>query len=221
MAEKIQSLGLDARYAKKSMPFVKLCFCKNAFLKVKSDVTAKGQTVFDESTLFSGSHGDVAILVKKSRHLHLIPFELPATYDFASLLIWLQTSGSVLIILLIYLPRITSPYVISPQELSNCIEHAKQSSSSLIPSGYTCSFCLLGALNLPDTDWNSMYPTSSFENQYLDIFLSHGLSASIKIPTHKAGKTLDNILLENVNQFDDFMVINDPFLSDQYPILFN
>ena len=52
-------------------------------LKVKSDVTAKGQSVFDESTLFSGSHGGVAILAKKSLHLHLIPLELPATYDFA------------------------------------------------------------------------------------------------------------------------------------------
>ena len=110
---------------------------------------------------------------------------------------------------------------ISPQELSNCIEHAKQSSSSLVPSGYTCSFCLLGDLNLPDTDWNSMYSTSSFENQYLDIFVSHGLSASINIPTHKAGNTLDNFLLENVYQFDGFMVIKDLFLNDQYPILFN
>ena len=190
-------------------------------LKVKSDVTAKGQSVFDESTLFSGSHGGVAILAKKSLHLHLIPLELPATYDFASFLIWLQTSGSALIFLLVYLPPLTSSYVISPQELSNCIEHAKQSSSSLVPSGYTCSFCLLGDLNLPDTDWNSMYSTSSFENQYLDIFVSHGRSASINIPTHKAGNTLDNILLENVNQFDDFMVIKDLFLSDQYPILFD
>ena len=66
-----------------------------------------------------------------------------------------------------------------------------------------------------------MYSTSSFENQYLDIFLSHGLSASINIPTHKAGNTLDNILHENVNQFDDFMVIKDLFLCDHYPILFN
>ena len=51
IAEKIQSLGLDARYAKKSMPFA---------LKVKSDVSAKGQSVFDEFTLFSGSHDSVA-----------------------------------------------------------------------------------------------------------------------------------------------------------------
>ena len=71
---------------------------------------------------------------------------------------------------------------------------------------------------MPDTDWNSMYSTSSFENQYLDIFVSH---ASINIPTHNAGNTLDNILLENVNQFDDFMIIKDLFLSDYYPILFN
>ena len=66
-----------------------------------------------------------------------------------------------------------------------------------------------------------MYSTSSLENQYLDIFVSHGLSASINIPTHKAGITLDNTLLENVNQFDDFMVIKYLFLSDHYPILFN
>ena len=58
---------------------------------------------------------------------------------------------------------------------------------------------------MPDTDWNSMYSTSSLENQYLDILVSHCLSASINIPTHKAGNTLDNILLGNVNQFDDFI----------------
>ena len=139
----------------------------------------------------------------------------------ASLLIWLISSGSALIFLLVYLPLLTSSYVISEQELSNCIEHAKQSSSLLIPSGYTCNFCLLGDFNLPDTDRNSMYSTSSLENQYLDIFVSHCLSASINIPTHKAGNTLDNILLGNVNQFDDFMVINDLLLSDHYPILFN
>ena len=121
----------------------------------------------------------------------------------------------------ITIPPLTISYVISSQELSNCIEHAKQSSSSLIPSGYTCSFCLLRDLNMPDTDWNSIYSTSSFENQYLDINVSHGLSASINIPTHKAGKTLDNILLENVNQFDNFLVIKDLFLSVHYPILFN
>ena len=74
---------------------------------------------------------------------------------------------------------------------------------------------------MPDTDWNSVYSTSSLENQYLDIFVSHGLSASINIPTHKAGNTLDNILLESVNQFDNFMVINDLHFSDHYPILFN
>ena len=66
-----------------------------------------------------------------------------------------------------------------------------------------------------------MYSTSSFENQYLDIFVSHGLSASINIPTHKTGNTLDNILPENVNQFDDFMVFKDLLHSDLYPILFN
>ena len=54
---KIQSLGLDARYAKKSMPFAQ---------KVKSDVTAKRQSIFDESTLFFGSHGGVAICRKIS-----------------------------------------------------------------------------------------------------------------------------------------------------------
>ena len=74
---------------------------------------------------------------------------------------------------------------------------------------------------MPDTDWNSMYSASSFENQYLDIFISHGLSASINYPTHKDGNTLDNILLENVNQFDDFLVDNDLLLSDHSPILFN
>ena len=66
-----------------------------------------------------------------------------------------------------------------------------------------------------------MYSTSSLENQYLDIFVSHGLSASINIPTHKAGNTLDNIMLENINQFDDFLVDSDRLLSDHYPILFN
>ena len=66
-----------------------------------------------------------------------------------------------------------------------------------------------------------MYPTSSFKNQYVDIFVSHGLSASINTPTHKAGNTLDNILLENVSHFNDFVVINDISLSDHYPILFN
>ena len=81
---------MDARYAKKSIPFA---------LKVESDATAKGQSVFDESTLFSGSHDGVAILAKKFLHLHLIPLELPATYDFASLLFWLLTSGSALIFL--------------------------------------------------------------------------------------------------------------------------
>ena len=33
--------------------------------------------------------------------------------------------------------------------------------------------------------------------------------------------TLDNILLENVSQFDDFVLIMDISLSDHYPILFN
>ena len=212
IAGKIQSLGLDARYAKKSMPFVQ---------KVISDVTTKGQSVFDESTLFSGNHGGVAILAKKSLRLHLIPLELPATYDFASLLIWLLPSGSALIFLLVYLPPKTSSYVVSPQELSNCIDHAKESSSTFIPSSYTFNFCLLGDFNMPDTDWNSMYSASSFENQYLDIFISHGLSASINFPTHKDGNILDNILLENVNQFDDFLVDNDLLLSDHSPILFN
>ena len=74
---------------------------------------------------------------------------------------------------------------------------------------------------MPGTDWNSLYSNSSFENQYLDIFISHGPSASINIPTHKAGNTLDNILLENVYHFDDFMVINDLLHSDNYPFLFD
>ena len=134
IAEKIQSLCLDARYAKKSTSFAQ---------KIITDVTAKGQSVFEDSTLFSGNHGGVAILAKKSLRLHLIPLELPVTYDFASLLIWLLTSDSAVIFLLVYLPPLTSSYVISPQELSSCIEHAKTLSASFIPSSYTCNFCLL------------------------------------------------------------------------------
>ena len=65
-----------------------------------------------------------------------------------------------------------------------------------------------------------MYSTSFFENLYLNTFVSHGRSASISIPTHKAGNALDNILLESVNIIDDVVVINDQ-LSDHYPILFN
>ena len=61
--------------------------------------------------------------------------------------------------------------------------------------------------------------SDSISDRY--IFVSHGLSASINIPTHNAGNTLDNVLLENVNQFDDFMVIKDLFLSNHYPFLFN
>ena len=56
ISEKSQSLGLDARYAKKKMLFD---------LKVKSEVTAIGQSVFDESTLFFGSHGGVAVLANQ------------------------------------------------------------------------------------------------------------------------------------------------------------
>ena len=56
---------------------------------------------------------------------------------------------------------------------------------------------------------------------YVRLSIYYSLSASINIPTHKAGNTLDNILLENVKQFDDFMVINDLLFSDHYPILFN
>ena len=81
IAEKIQSLGLDARYAKKSMPFA---------LKAKSDVTAKGQSVFDESTLFSGSHGGVAISAKKSLHLsapHTIRITSHIRFCFPSYLV--------------------------------------------------------------------------------------------------------------------------------------
>ena len=134
IAEKVWSLDLHARYAKKSMPFA---------LKVKSDVTANGQSVFDESTLFSGNHDGVLISAEKSLHLHLMPLDLTTTYEFASLLIWLLTSGSALTFLTIYIPPLASSYVISPQALSNCIEHAKQLSSSFITSGYTCNFCLL------------------------------------------------------------------------------
>ena len=94
IVEKIQSLGLDEGYAKKSTPFA---------LKVKSDVTVKGQTVFNESTLFSGNHGGVAIL-------HL-PIEIPATYNFLFLLIRLLSSGSALIFLLLSLPPSASSSV--------------------------------------------------------------------------------------------------------------
>ena len=80
-------------------------------------MTAKGQSVFDESTLFSGNHGSVAILDEKSLHLHLITLKVLVTYDFASLLIWLLFSGTALVFLLVYLPPLTSYYVVSPQEL--------------------------------------------------------------------------------------------------------
>ena len=56
------------------------------------------------------------------------------------------------------------------------------------------SLVILGDLNVPDVNWNSLSASSSFSTSLCDLVFNLNLSQLVAVPTHVKGGVLDLVL---------------------------
>lgn len=84
-------------------------------------------------------------------------------------------------------------------------------------------FIIIGDINMPKTDWDTLTSTDNIEQAFVDTFNDLSLTQLIHEPTHSKGNILDYILTDKPGNISQIIINNDSTLgglNDHFPIMF-
>ncbi len=81
---------------------------------------------------------------------------------------------------------------------------------------------ILGDFNCPDIDWQSLTAGSQFSTRFCDLLYNHNLAQLVISPTHVKGNTLDLVITNSEDIFNNIWVDPDHNIySDHYQVHFS